>query len=40
MQWVDRRWMIGPGTPPAAAPSTWPGSQLALDVGWIPTTSG
>ena len=40
MQWVDGRWLIGPGTPPAAAPSTWPGSQLALDVGWIPTTSG
>ena len=34
MQWVGGRWMIGPGTPPAAAPSTWPGTALAYRAGW------
>lgn len=34
MQWQDGRWLIGPGEPPARAPSTWPGSQLSLDAGW------
>lgn len=34
LQWSGGRWMIAPGTPPAAAPSTWPGSQRSLDAGW------
>jgi hypothetical protein len=34
MQWVGGRWMIAPGTPPAPAPSTWPGTDLALEAGW------
>ena len=34
MQWRAGRWMIAPGTPPAAAPSTWPGSDLSLKAGW------
>jgi hypothetical protein len=36
MQWdpADHRWLIGPGTPPALAPSTWPGTQLAQQAGW------
>ena len=34
MQWSGGRWMIAPGTPPAAAPSTWPGSQRSMDAGW------
>lgn len=34
MQWADGRWMIAAGTPPAQAPSTWPGSQRSLDAGW------
>lgn len=34
MQWQHDRWMIGPGTPPAKAPSTWPGSDLSLRAGW------
>lgn len=34
MQWSDGRWLIGPGTPPATAPSTWPGSDLAIRAGW------
>jgi hypothetical protein len=28
------RWMIAPGTPPAKAPSTWPGSELSRKAGW------
>ncbi|EAP98671.1 hypothetical protein JNB_00845 [Janibacter sp. HTCC2649] len=38
MQWSGGeqggRWMIGPGAQPARAPSTWPGSQAAMDAGW------
>ena len=38
MQWhgsdQDGRWMIAPGAQPARAPSTWPGSQAAIDAGW------
>ncbi len=43
MQWVGGRWMIGPGAPPAPAPSAWPGSPAAVEAGWAtwstPTTS-
>lgn len=28
------RWMIAPGAPPALAPSTWPGTEKAIAVGW------
>lgn len=34
MHWAADRWLIAPGTPPAPAPSTWPGSQRSLDAGW------
>jgi hypothetical protein len=34
MQWVGGRWMLAPGTPPAPAPSTWPGTDLAIEAGW------
>lgn len=34
MTWRQGRWMIAPGTPPAKAPSTWPGSEKALEAGW------
>lgn len=34
MQWTGRRWTIAPGTPPAAAPSTWPNTELAATAGW------
>src|SRR5450759_6005709 len=34
MQWHTGRWMIAPGTPPARAPSTWPGSDLSIKAGW------
>ncbi len=39
MAWHDGRWMIAPGTPPATAPSVWPGSDLALKAGWRTWTS-
>jgi len=28
------RWVIAAGVEPAAAPSTWPGTELAKDAGW------
>jgi hypothetical protein len=28
------RWMIAPGAPAAAAPSTWPGTDIAFKAGW------
>ena len=34
MQWHQGRWMIAPGTPPARAPSTWPGSERSVQAGW------
>lgn len=34
LTWHNGRWQIAPGTPPAKAPSTWPGSDLALQAGW------
>lgn len=36
LTWTDGRWMIAPGTPPAPAPSTWPGTALADEAGWRP----
>ena len=37
MQWspTEQRWLIGAGTPPAPAPSTWPGSRAAMAAGWL-----
>jgi len=40
MQWVGGRWMIAPGTPPAAAPSAWPGSPAAVGAGWSTWVNG
>lgn len=34
MQWVGGRWMLAPGAPPAPAPATWPGTDLAAAAGW------
>ena len=34
MQWSGGRWTIAPGPPPAEAPSTWPGTELAAAAGW------
>ena len=39
MQWVGGRWMIAPGTPPATAPSAWPGSPAAAEAGWSTWTT-
>ena len=38
MQWSGDRWLIGPGAPPAPAPSTWPGSDASVRAGWLPVT--
>lgn len=38
LQWAGDRWLIGPGTPPAPTPSTWPGSDASVRVGWLPVT--
>lgn len=37
MQWnpSQQRWLVGAGSPPAAAPSTWPGSRAAAAAGWL-----
>lgn len=35
MQWAGGRWQVAAGAPPAAAPSTWPGSRLAVEAGWL-----
>lgn len=35
MVWVEDRWMVGPGSQPATAPSTWPGSASATRAGWL-----
>jgi hypothetical protein len=34
MVWYRDRWMIGPGEEPALPPSVWPGTDLAIDVGY------
>jgi hypothetical protein len=39
MQWSADGWRIGPGTPPAAAPSTWPGSDASVKAGWQPVAT-
>ena len=39
MQWTGDRWLIGPGSPPAPAPSTWPGSDASVEAGWLPVAS-
>lgn len=39
MQWQQGRWLIAPGAAPALAPSAWPGSQVALDAGWLPISA-
>ena len=39
MQWTGDRWLIGPGVPPAPAPSTWPGSDASVEAGWQPVAS-
>lgn len=34
MAWTGQRWVIGSGSHPVPAPSTWPGTELALEAGW------
>ncbi|WP_246080395.1 hypothetical protein [Modestobacter altitudinis] len=34
MVWRSDRWLIGPGAEPAVPPSVWPGTDLAIEVGY------
>ena len=34
MVWTGQRWMIGPGSEPADAPSVWPDTDQAIEVGY------
>jgi hypothetical protein len=34
MVWHRDRWLIGPGDEPAMPPSVWPGTDLAIEVGY------
>ena len=35
MTWVDGRWLIAEGAHPVPGPSTWPGTELAVEAGWL-----
>lgn len=35
MTWTDGRWLIAEGSHPVPAPSTWPGTELAVEAGWL-----
>jgi len=34
MVWQGGRWVIGPGPEPAPAPAVWPGTDIAISVGY------
>jgi hypothetical protein len=34
MVWADGRWMVAPGSEPSLPPSVWPGTGLAIEVGY------
>lgn len=34
MVWTGTRWMVGPGSEPAPAPSVWPDTDTAIGVGY------
>ncbi len=34
MAWVNDRWLIAPGVPPAAVDGAWPATQSFIDAGW------
>lgn len=35
MTWVNDRWLIAVGAHPVPGPSTWPGTELAVEAGWL-----
>src|SRR5699024_2780074 len=36
MTWAGDRWVIDPAHEVSPAPSTWPGTELAVQAGWRP----
>lgn len=36
MTWEDGRWVIAVGDPAVPGPSTWPGTERAVEAGWRP----
>jgi hypothetical protein len=34
MVWTRTHWMVGPGSEPAPAPSVWPDTDTAINVGY------
>jgi hypothetical protein len=38
MQWSEQGWRLAPGSQPAWAPNTWPGSADSVAAGWRPLT--
>ena len=40
MAWVGDRWVIGAGPEPAPAPSVWPGTDAAIEAGWLDLRHG
>lgn len=40
MAWAGGRWLIAPGAHPPPAPSTWPGTDLAFEAGWLTWVEG
>lgn len=35
MTWREDRWLVGAGAHPVPGPSTWPGTELAVEAGWL-----
>ena len=40
MVWNGTRWMVGPGSEPAPAPSVWPDTDTAIAVGYRDLQTG
>ncbi|MCC2592539.1 hypothetical protein LKO27_03780 [Tessaracoccus sp. OS52] len=40
MAWTGGRWVVAEGSHPPPAPSTWPGTDLAREAGWLTWVEG
>lgn len=40
MTWTGDRWIVAAGEHPVPAPSTWPGTDLAVEAGWLTWRQG